>query len=114
MPSKKELEPKSDVVVVEGVEYEPSVTDVDTGTKKTIVTEYKLTSKAEVWTRFDVRAGCVRVCKMVGDTVVDEARYSEPVKADGDVTILRCESLVVETIKGDTSQEHGGKEASLS
>lgn len=95
MPSKKKQpEPKSDAVVVEGVEYEPSVTDVNTGTKKTIVTEYKLTPKAEVWTRFDVRAGCVRVCKMVGDTVVDEARYSEPVKACGDVTVLKVEPSV--------------------
>lgn len=50
--------------------------------------------KAEVWTRFDVRAGCVRVCKMVGDTVVDEARYPEPVKADGDVTVLKVEPSV--------------------
>lgn len=48
--------------------------------------------KAEVWTRIDVRGGRVRVCKMVGDTVVDEARYSEPVKAAGDVTILKVNS----------------------
>lgn len=60
--------------------------------KKETTTTTQTEPKAKVTTRFDVRRGMLRVCKMVGDTVVDEARYSEPVKAAGDVTILKVNS----------------------
>lgn len=55
--------------------------------KKETTTTTKTEPKAKVTTTFEVRRGQLRVCKWVGDTVVDEVRYDGAVVADGDITV---------------------------